>query len=348
MRDRARAMLLFAAAGVAVLAVSSASGGRAQGADPNSASSPYRVVEHWANLPEGRVWGQAIGVDIDRDGTSIWVFDRCGARTCEGSDLAPIQKFDASGHLVASFGSGMFEWPHGLFSASDGTVWVTDGKKQIVVQLAPDGRALRTLGKPGVAGDGPDEFNSPSDVLVAPNGDIFVADGHGDFPMPKTNDRIVKYSKDGKFIKAWGRHGSGQGEFDEPHGLAMDSRGRVFVADRANNRIQIFDQDGKFLEQWKQFSRPSGIFINSNDTIFVIDSETKSIPGYGYNPGGARGIRIGNAKDGTLTAFIPDPETDPDHSGSTGGEGIGEFNGVIYGFGDHRQKMVAQRRYVRQ
>jgi len=264
MRDRARAMLLFAAAGVAVLAVSSASGGRAQGADPNSASSPYRVVEHWANLPEGRVWGQAIGVDIDRDGTSIWVFDRCGARTCEGSDLAPIQKFDASGHLVASFGSGMFEWPHGLFSASDGTVWVTDGKKQIVVQLAPDGRALRTLGKPGVAGDGPDEFNSPSDVLVAPNGDIFVADGHGDFPKPKTNDRIVKYSKDGKFIKAWGRHGSGQGEFDEPHGLAMDSAGRLFVADRANNRIQIFDQDGKFLAEWKQFGRPSGVYIRDD------------------------------------------------------------------------------------
>jgi DNA-binding beta-propeller fold protein YncE len=249
MRDHARAMLLFAAAGVVVLAVASASAARAQEADPNSAPNPYRVVEHWANLPEGRVWGQAIGVDIDRDGTSIWVFDRCGARTCEGSDLAPIQKFDASGHLIASFGSDMFEWPHGLFSASDGTVWVTDGKKQIVVQLAPDGRALRTLGKPGVAGDGPDEFNSPSDVLVAPNGDIFVADGHGDFPVPKTNDRIVKYSKDGKFIKAWGRHGSGQGEFDEPHGLVMDSAGRLFVADRANNRIQIFDQDGKFLAE---------------------------------------------------------------------------------------------------
>jgi hypothetical protein len=139
-------MLLFAAAGVAVLPVASASGGRAQGADPNSASSPYRVVEHWANLPEGRVWGQAIGVDIDRDGTSIWVFDRCGARTCEGSNLAPIQKFDASGQLVASLGTGMFEWPHGLFSASDGTVWVTDGKKQIVVQLAPDGR-ITSFGK---------------------------------------------------------------------------------------------------------------------------------------------------------------------------------------------------------
>ena len=305
MRDHARAMLLFAAAGVAVLAVASASGGRAQGEDdPNSSSSPYRVVEHWANLPEGRVWGQAIGVDIDRDGTSIWVFDRCGARSCEGSDIAPIQKFEASGHLVASFGSGMFEWPHGLFSASDGTVWVTDGKKQIVVQLAPDGRALRTLGKPGVAGDGPDEFNSPSDVLVAPSGDIFVADGHGDFPMPKTNDRIVKYSKDGKFIKAWGRHGSGQGEFDVPHGLAMDSAGRLFVADRANNRIQIFGQDGKFLAEWKQFGRPSGVYIR-DDIIYVTDSQSNE----SVNPPFRQGIRIGSVRDGKVTAFIsaPDP-----------------------------------------
>jgi DNA-binding beta-propeller fold protein YncE len=304
MRDHARAMLWFAAVGVAVLAGVSASGGRVQAADPSSAPNSYRVVEHWAKLPEGRVWGQAIGVDIDRDGISVWVFDRCGAKTCEGSNLAPIQKFDASGHLVASLGSGMFTWPHGLFSASDGTVWVTDGKNQTVAQLAPDGRVLRTLGKPGVAGDGPDEFNSPSDVLVAPNGDVFVADGHGDFPVPKTNDRIVKYSKDGKFIKTWGHHGSGQGEFDVPHGLAMDSAGRLFVADRANNRIQIFDQDGKFLAEWKQFGRPSGVYIR-DDIIYVADSQSNEK----VNPPFRQGIRIGSVKDGKVAAFIsaPDP-----------------------------------------
>src|SRR5215831_18778949 len=294
MRDLVRLML-----GVAVAATMALSAGRAHAEDPNNAPNPYRVVEHWAKLPEGRVWGQAIGVDIDRDGTSVWVFDRCGAKTCEGSNLAPIQKFDASGRLVASFGSGMFKWPHGLFSASDGTVWVTDGKKQLVVQWAPDGRVLRTLGKAGVAGDGPDEFNSPSDVLVAPTGDIFVADGHGDFPVPKTNDRIVKYSKDGKFIKAWGRHGSGQGEFDEPHGLAMDSTGRLFVADRANNRIQIFDQDGKFVAEWKQFGRPSGVYIR-DDIIYVAASQSNEK----VNPPFRRGIRIGSVKDGTVTAFI--------------------------------------------
>ena len=200
MRDHARAMLWLATA-VAVFAGISAGGGRVQAEDPNSALNPYHVVEYWATLPDGRVWGQAIGVDIDRDGTSLWVFDRCGGKTCEGSNIAPIQKFDAAGRLVVSFGSGLFKWPHGLFAAPDGTVWVTDGKNQTVTQFAPDGHLLMTLGRPGAAGNGPDEFNSPSDVLVAPNGDIFIADGHGDFPVPKTNERIFKYSMYGKFIK---------------------------------------------------------------------------------------------------------------------------------------------------
>jgi sugar lactone lactonase YvrE len=303
MRDHARATFWLAAAGVIMLAGISAGGGPVQAQDPNSAPNPYHVAEHWAKLPNGRVWGQAIGVDIDRDGTSLWVFDRCGGKTCEGSNIAPIQKFDASGRLVASFGSGLFKWPHGLCAAPDGTVWVTDGTNQTVMQFGADGRQLRTLGKPGVAGNGPDEFNSPSDVLVAPNGDIFVADGHGNFPVPNTNDRIVKFSKDGKFIKAWGHHGSGQGEFDVTHGLAMDSAGRLFVADRANSRIQIFDQDGKFIAEWRQFGRPSGVYIR-NDIIYVADSQSNEK----VNPPFRQGIRIGSVKDGKVTAFIPAPD----------------------------------------
>jgi DNA-binding beta-propeller fold protein YncE len=195
--------------------------------------------------------------------------------------------------------SGLFSWPHGLFAAPDGTVWVTDGKNQTVMEFAPDGQVMRTLGKPGVAGAGPDTFTSPSDVLVAPNGDIFVADGHGDYPVPKTNDRMVKFSKDGKFIKAWGHHGSAPGEFDVPHGLAMDSAGRLFVADRANNRIQIFDQDGNFLAEWKQFGRPSGVYIR-DDIIYVADSQLDEKT----NPLFSQGIRIGSVKDGKVTAFI--------------------------------------------
>jgi DNA-binding beta-propeller fold protein YncE len=289
--------------GLAVVATLAMAGRPAKAEDPNGAPNPYRVVDNWAKLPEGRKWGMAIGVDIDRDGSSVWVFDRCGGKSCDGSNIAPIQKFDSSGRLVVSFGSGLFSWPHGLFAAPDGTVWVTDGRNQTVMHLAPDGQLLMTLGKPGVAGDAPGLFNSPSDVLVAPNGDIFVADGHGDFPVQHTNDRMVKFSKDGKFIKAWGHHGSGPGEFDVPHGLAMDSAGRIFVADRANNRIQIFDQDGKYLTEWRQFGRPSGVYIR-DDIIYVADSQSNDK----VNPPFRQGVRIGSVKNGKVTAFISSPD----------------------------------------
>lgn len=298
------------ALGIAIVAALSmlGEGSFAQGgANPNAAPNPYRVDEGWAKLPQGRKWGAAIGVDIDRDGKSVWVFDRCGtADDCSGSNLAPIQKFDASGNLVTSFGAGMFNYPHGIFVDREDNVWLCDGrakngKGQTVMKFSPEGKLLMTLGKPGVAGDGPDTFNGPSDVLVAPKGDIFVADGHGG----NTNARIVKLTKDGKFIKAWGQKGSGPGEFDTPHGLAMDSAGRLFVADRGNSRIQIFDQNGKFLEEWRQFGRPSGIFINKKDVLYVSDStSTEQI-----NPGFKQGIRIGSVKDGKVTAFIPWSET---------------------------------------
>ena len=276
--------------------------------DPNGAPNPYRMLDNWAQLPEGRPWGAPIGVELDHsDGKSIWVFDRCGADNCAGSNLAPIMKFDSSGKLIANFGAGMFNYPHGLFVDREGNVWVTDsrgegGKGHTVIKFAPDGKVLMTLGKPGVSGDGPGMLNSPSDVVVSPNGDIFVADGHGE----KTNDRIMKISKDGKFIKAWGKHGSGPGEFDLPHTIALDSTGRVFVGDRSNSRIQIFDADGKFLAEWKQFGRPSSVFIDKNDTIYVADSQSDEK----RNPGFKQGIRIGSAKDGKLTAFIPlvDPQ----------------------------------------
>ena len=274
--------------------------------DPNAASNPYRVDEGWAKLAQGRTWGAAVGVDIDRDGKSVWVFDRCAtADDCSASTLAPIQKFDPSGRLVTSFGAGMFNYPHGLFVDADGNVWVSDGrakngKGHTVLKFSQDGKLLMTLGKPGVAGDGPDTFNGPSDILVAPNGTIFVADGHGG----DTNARIVKLSKDGTFIKAWGRKGTGPGEFDSPHGLAMDSRGRLFVADRTNSRIQIFDQDGRFLTEWKQFGRPSGIFIRNN-ILYVADSQSDEK----INAGFKQGIRIGSANDGIVTAFIPWTET---------------------------------------
>jgi sugar lactone lactonase YvrE len=175
-----------------------------------------------------------------------------------------------------------------------------------------------------VAGNGRDEFKAPSAVTVAPNGDIFVADGHG----RNTNARIVKFSKEGKFIKTWGKQGSAPGDLDIPHAIAMDSQGRLFVGDRQNNRIQIFDQDGKFLDQWAQFSRPSGIYIDKNDVIYVADSESESVSK--NHDGWKRGIRIGSAKDGTVTAFIPDPVGKA--TGTSAAEGVAaDAMGNVYG-----------------
>jgi sugar lactone lactonase YvrE len=289
--------------------------------------NPYRVVEGWAKLPEGRSWGSTAAVDVDSN-DHIWVAERCGANSCAGSNLSPILEFDPSGKLLRSFGAGMFVFPHGICVDKEGNVWVTDGdgkdgKGHQVFKFSPDGRVLMTLGKAGVADDGPDTFNRPSDVIVAPDGDIFVADGHGG----DSNARIVKFSKDGKFIKSWGKKGIAPSEFDTPHGLAFDSKGRLFVADRNNNRIQIFDQEGSFIDQWTQFSRPSGIFIDVKDNIYVADSESNSVR---RHPGWKRGIRIGNISDGFVTAFIPDPvET---VKGTSAAEGVAaDSKGNIYG-----------------
>ncbi|MGA7489071.1 MAG: peptidyl-alpha-hydroxyglycine alpha-amidating lyase family protein [Xanthobacteraceae bacterium] len=337
-RVRSPAFVLAVVAAIAVVG----SEARAQISAPtNTAPNPYRAIEHWAKMPAGRTWGSTSGVGIDPDGTSVWVAERCGVFAppslmkpgipfaCDGSKLPPILKFDASGKLVKAFGEGLLLFPHGLYVDRAGNVWVTDGlgkdgKGHQVFKFSPEGKVLMTLGKPGVAGSGRDEFNAPSAVLVAPNGDIFVADGHG----RNTNARIVKFSKDGKFIKTWGRKGSSPGEFDIPHALAMDSRGRLFVADRQNNRIQIFDQDGNYLDQWFQFSRPSGIFIDGNDKIYVADSESESVAK--NHDGWKRGIRVGRVSDGVVTALIPDPVEKT--TGTSAAEGVAaDSNGNIYG-----------------
>ena len=319
MSEGNRARLSFTIAIVAVIATF--------GIRVSAQDNPYRVVEGWAKLPEGRSWGSTAAVDVDSN-DHIWVAERCGTNSCAGSNLSPILEFDPSGKLLRSFGAGMFVFPHGICVDKEGNVWVTDGdgkdgKGHQVFKFSPDGRVLMTLGKAGVAGDGPDTFNRPSDVIVAPNGDIFVADGHGG----DSNARIVKFSKDGKFIKSWGKKGIAPGEFDTPHGLAFDSKGRLFVADRNNNRIQIFDQEGTFIEQWTQFGRPSGIFIDVKDNIYVADSESNSVRPH---PGWKRGIRIGNISDGFVTAFIPDPvET---VKGTSAAEGVAaDSKGNIYG-----------------
>ena len=297
---------------------------------PNDAPNPYKTVTNWAQMPDGRKWGSTAGVTVGPDG-NIWAYDRCGANSCADSDLDPILEFNTSGKLLKHFGKGLFVQPHGLTVDKDGNVWVTDdqskdGKGLQVFKFSPDGKVLLTLGKKGEAGQGPDIFGAPTSAIVARNGDVFVADGHNGCKC--TNSRIVKFDKNGKFIMEFGKEGSGPGEFEFPHALAFDSRGRLFVADRSNNRVQIFDENGKFIASWKQFGRPSGIFIYK-DTIYVSDSESRDAEGYGHDPGVRRGIRIGSAKDGKVTAFVPDPAPT---GGSSTAEGVAvDREGNVYG-----------------
>jgi DNA-binding beta-propeller fold protein YncE len=308
----------------------------------NDAPNPYKTVENFFQLPEGRKWGSISTVEPDRDGRSVWIVDRCGANTCAGSNLPVVLKFDASGKLVTSFGAGMFLFPHGIHVDQQGNIWVVDGLPpgagregapaptggHHVVKFSPEGKVLLRLGMPGMTGSDAMHFNQPSDVITAPNGDIFVADGHGG----DSNARIVKYNREGKFIKEWGTKGTGPGQLDTPHALAMDSRGRLFVADRGNNRIQIFDQEGKLLDQWSQFSRPSGVYIDKNDVIYVADSESNKSRKHGE---WKRGIRIGSARDGKVTGFIPDDNPNVDEgplAGTSGPEGVAaDAQGNIYG-----------------
>ncbi|SVA42291.1 uncharacterized protein METZ01_LOCUS95145, partial [marine metagenome] len=272
------------------------------------------------------------------------VAERCSQNSCAGSDLPSILLFNPDGKLLKSFGENLFVWPHGIHVDRDNNVWVTDARGEgsighQVHKFSPDGKLLMSLGKKGVAGNGKYEFNGPSDVLIAPNGDIFIADGHG----ADGNNRIVKFDSKGRFKKTWGTTGAEAGEFRDPHALAMDSQGRLFVGDRGNSRVQIFDQDGTHISTWTQFGRPSGLYIDANDILYSADSESNAT--WGNNPGWKRGIRVGSARDGWVTALIPDPEPDPDNASTTGAEGVAaDSQGNVYG-AEVGPKML--RKYVR-
>ena len=304
----------------------------------NDVANPYRTVDGWAKLRDGRMWGSTSAVDIDKDGRSIWVAERCGANSCAGSTLPPVLKFDASGTLLTSFGAGMMISPHGIHVDRDGNVWVTDcactGRAAAdasapmghqIFKFSPQGKLLLTLGTAG-GGKGTAFFFQPNDVLVAPNGNIFVVEGHSS--AAGSNARLLKFDNSGTLLKTWGQPGTGPTDMDQPHALAMDSRGRLFVGDRGNNRIQIYSQDGALLDTWYQFSRPSGMWIDKDDVLYVADSESGSV-----NPAHSawtRGIRIGKIKDGLVTAFIPDPAVKPPSTSSAEGIAV-DAAGHIYG-----------------
>jgi len=273
----------------------------------NDAPNPYHLVNDWAHMP--RPWASSNNVYVDAE-DHIWVFDRCEDKGCAGSSVAPIWELSADGKAMKNFGAGMFVFPHQVVPDRNGNVWVVDGraadgKGMQVMKLSPDGKVLMALGKAGQGGKGLDVFDQPTSVAIASDGDVFVAEGHA---PTFGNSRIMKFDKSGKFIMTFGRVGSADGEFKSPHVIVFDSQGRLFVADRSNSRVEIFDQDGKFLASWKQFGRPSGIWIDNNDILYVTDSESEDAPGKDTNnPGCKRGVRIGSVKTGKVDYYIPPP-----------------------------------------
>ncbi len=302
----------------------------AAAADPLCPDNPYQSQPGWGTLPEGREWGATSAIYPAADG-NIWVAERCGQNSCVGQEqVDPILLFSPDGELLRQFGAGLFVWPHGMHVDPDGNLWVTDargegGRGHQVHKFSPEGELLMSLGKAGVAGTGPDTFDQPSDVLVAPDGSIFVADGHGS----EGNNRIVKFTAAGEFVTAWGSTGAEDGEFRDPHALAMDDAGRLYVGDRGNARLQIFGQDGEHIATWTQFGRPSGLFIHDG-MLYAADSESNS----SANPGWHRGIYIGAIDTGFVTAFIPDPEPDPDNvpGFTSAAEGVAvDADGNVFG-----------------
>ena len=307
----------------------------------NLMSNPYRMIENWPTLNPGMKWGAAINFLPDNKG-GTWVLLRTEP---------PINYFDASGRIVKSMGQGVFVQAHGMCRDRDGNFWAGDsgpftdkaeaaGRGFQVFKFSPEGKQLLALGQAGVSKAGPDTFVGPSACIELSDGDILIADGH--WPRPTTaqqdGDRLVRYTRDGKFVRAYGKLGRGPGDFMGPHALALDSQGRIFVADRSNNRLQIFDKDMNYLDSWKQFGRPSGITILKDDTMLVSDSESGrlldgsalSFEGGGRvarNVGWRMGIRIGSARDGSLKQFID--ATNPE--GMSGDEKGNIFAGLTGG-----------------
>ena len=309
----------------------------AGGALPNPAAE---VVTDWVDLPDGREWGSTAGVDIDPIDGHIWAYDRCGgvglAGGCAETLVDPVFKFHReTGEILASFGAGLFVLPHGIHVDANGNVWITDSmgtvdKGHQVIKFSPEGEVLLTLGRAGRRGIEPGFFNEPCDVITAPNGDIFVSDGHSGQnanPPEGSTGRIIKFSPEGEYIMEWGQIGDGPGEFRTPHGMAFDSQGRLFVADRGNHRIQVFDQDGNHLDSYYQFSRISGLFIDGDDNLYAIDSESNPRSHDGW----MTGIRIGHVSEDRVTAFIPPHAISEERPFGYAGEGVAvDGDGNVY------------------
>jgi len=239
-------------------------------AQQTAAQEPYAVVHGWPELPAGFVLGQVSGVAVDSH-NHVFVFHR--AENSWATDKThviaspTILCFDgASGKLLSSWGQNRFVEPHGLRVDRHDNVWVTDRALQQVLEFSHDGKLLLTIGTERTAGVDATHFNLPADIAFGADGSFYVADGYG-------NNRVAKFSPDGKFLLDWGKKGTEPGEFNLPHSVAVDAQGLVYVADRSNARIQVFDGNGKFLKLWKsdELGRPWSLTIGPDNLLYVVD-----------------------------------------------------------------------------
>jgi len=314
-----------------------------------------KVTRNWGQLPAGRKWGTSAGVDIDPKDGHVWAYERCGAGaaggaggggvSCDSNVVDPIFKFDRNtGAVLANFGKGVMVTPHGIHVDRQGNVWIADfagneagTKGHQVHKFSPKGEKLLSLGIAGKPGNADGQFNQPNDVVVGPDGSIYVSDGHDAQGMTTASaiadglkrgatSRISKFTPDGKFVKSWGQIGVRHGEFRTPHALVFDSKGRLWVADRGNHRIEIFDADGKYLESRYMYGRISGIFIKGA-IVYAIDSESGPLNHANWR----NGVRIGPLDEDRITGFIPPFEREDRVYQGTAGEGVAvDADGNVY------------------
>ena len=315
------------------------------------------VTNQWGELPAGRSWGHTAGIDIDPTDGNIWAYERCGAGgggggaasgpvNCDTNPVDPIFKLDRNtGEVLANFGTGILTMPHGIHVDYDGNVWITDfatnasgTKGQQVHKFSPDGELLMSLGVAGQAGNDGAHFSQPTDVVVAVDGSIFVSDGHSGQNMTTAaaieegrqagqTGRIIKFTADGTYIKAWGQLGTAHGEFRTPHALEIDSQGRLWVADRGNHRLEIFDLEGNYLESRYSYGRISGIFVTDDNLVYAIDSESDPFRHINW----IAGVRVGPLNEDRITAFIPGYLTETRGYQATAGEGVAvDADGTVF------------------
>ena len=348
------ALALLHVGSSAVLAQSGTSGSEVNAVTGEGLPDPNPTrIGNWATLPAGRAWGSTAGLDMDQTVGHVWGYERGGSGSaggpggnCDSNPVAPIFKFDRhTGEVLANFGAGVMVTPHGIHTDAEGNVWVTDfsvndagTKGHQVHKFSADGELLMSLGTAGQAGSEPGQLNQPIDVIVAPDGNIFVADGHAGQNLTTAaqmdearaaglTGRIVKFSADGEYILEWGEIGTDHGQFRTPHAMEFAAQGRLWGADRGNHRLEIFDQEGNYLESRYQYGRISDLYITDDQMVYAIDSESNRLRHINWR----NGVRIGPVDRDVLVGFIPPWDSDSRPYHGVTGEGVGvDSDGNVY------------------